>query len=638
MIRIRKSLSSKLTIGIFLVTLSIFVISLGGLFLQSRRIVRQEAMERTASVLNTTTLRVSAFLSIIETATNSFDWLAVENLYPDSLLAYSQRLVLLNKNVNGCSITTEPYLFPQYGRYFSAYSIREKWAEEGFMRDSVTTVREGEYEYFEKVWYKTPHTLGKPCWTDPFDDYNEGTLYSKELIASFCKPLYKHGKFVGVISTDLALRQLSDTVNAEHPTPNAYFMMIGKDGHYFIHPDTAMLFKESILDNKDSGNRADFNALGQKMMAGKTGSLRMTIKDESCLVCYQPVPGTPWSLALVCPETDILKSYYRLVYIIVPILIIGMVIILLLSWRVVSHAVKPLNSLVSQSKRITSGQYDVHIPYSSREDAIGQLQNSFATMLQRLNFHMGSIRYTVEQTSLRNKELEHATLLAEEAGKRKTTFIQNVSHQIRTPLNIILGFAQVLRDNDGKLPEDERKNIAEMMVHNTQTLSRMVMMLFDSSDTGLAEELKSRKSELVPCNEVARESIHYTNIHFPNLSIKFETTLLDGFCIRSNRLYLMRSLRELLYNAAKYSDGENISLSLKDTDSSVQFIFEDTGSGISEDYYEQMYEAFTKVNDLSEGLGLGLPLAKRHAKNLGGDLILDKDYHLGCRFILELPK
>ena len=50
-----------------------------------------------------------------------------------------------------------------------------------------------------------------------------------------------------------------------------------------------------------------------------------------------------------------------------------------------------------------------------------------------------------------------------------------------------------------------------------------------------------------------------------------------------------------------------------------------------------MYKPFTKVNDLSEGLGLGLPLTKRHAISLGGDLIYDRDYRDGCRFTLEVP-
>jgi signal transduction histidine kinase len=111
----------------------------------------------------------------------------------------------------------------------------------------------------------------------------------------------------------------------------------------------------------------------------------------------------------------------------------------------------------------------------------------------------------------------------------------------------------------------------------------------------------------------------------------------DDFCIHTNRLYLMRSLRELLYNAAKYSDGQHVLFQVSRTDTTVRFVVEDTGKGISAADRQRLFNFFMKVDDLSEGLGLGLPLAKRHAQNLGGDIVLDEDYHDGCRFILELP-
>ena len=133
------------------------------------------------------------------------------------------------------------------------------------------------------------------------------------------------------------------------------------------------------------------------------------------------------------------------------------------------------------------------------------------------------------------------------------------------------------------------------------------------------------------CNEVAYECIEATHRHFPGLPVVFHTTL------PTNRLYLMRSLRELLYNSAKYSDGQHISVSVTATDKSVRFVYTDTGTGISAGVSDKIFAPFVKINDLSEGLGLGLPLAKRHILNLGGDLILDTDYHEGCRFIVELP-
>lgn len=627
----RLSLSTKLSFGILMLTVLVFVLTLGLLFLQSRYLIRKEALERATSVLKTTAVRVERNLNTVENATNANDWFITENLHPDSLLAYSHRIVRYNINVNGCSITTEPYTLPQYGRYFSAYSVREG--------DSIETVREAEYEYFDKVWYKTPKTLGKPCWIDPFDDYNEGTLSSPELIASYCKPLHDtEGRFIGVISTDLSLRRLAETILAEHPYPHSYFILIGERGNYYVHPDTARLFNKTIFSDIDPKQHADIIALGHEMTAGKQGNLRVFIDGKPCLVCYQPVKGTHWSLGLVCPDSDILQEYHRQAYIIAPLLIIGLLLILLLCNRVVNHAVRPLNRLLKQSQRIAEGHYDEQIPHTKRGDAVGRLQNSFALMQDSLDHHISDIQRVNDEMAKRNEELDEASRLAEEASKQKTAFIQNMSHQIRTPLNIIMGFSQVLGENTGQMPKEEAKNIIDMIDHNSKTLTRMVLMLFDSSDSGLAEELNSSKHEKVSCNDVARESIEMTHLHVPNLPILFETTLPDSFCIQTNRLYLIRSLRELLYNAAKYSDGKNISLKVTETESTVRFTFEDTGLGIPEDYRDKMFELFTKVNELSEGLGLGLPLAKRHIVNLGGDLFLDTSYTDGCRFIIELPK
>jgi signal transduction histidine kinase len=80
-----------------------------------------------------------------------------------------------------------------------------------------------------------------------------------------------------------------------------------------------------------------------------------------------------------------------------------------------------------------------------------------------------------------------------------------------------------------------------------------------------------------------------------------------------------------------------VSLHVTPTACNIQYIVEDTGKNINEADRETIFKFFTKVDDLTEGLGLGLPLAKRHAQNLGGDLILDTSYQEGCRFIIEVP-
>jgi signal transduction histidine kinase len=167
----------------------------------------------------------------------------------------------------------------------------------------------------------------------------------------------------------------------------------------------------------------------------------------------------------------------------------------------------------------------------------------------------------------------------------------------------------------------------------------MLTMLFDSSETGSSEELNAHKQDVVHCNEVCREAISYIKQRYPHVYVSLLSDVPDDFCIHTSRLYLTRTLSELLYNSAKYSDGRNVAIFISlPTPDTIHFVVENTGESIAEADRELIFKFFTKVNDLSEGLGLGLPLAKRHAQNLGGDLTLDANYRNGCRFIIKLPR
>ena len=628
----RISLSLKLGLGTLLLVVIVFAVSLGTLFLQSRRVVRQEAQERAMNVLNTTMQRFHRHMHTVETATDINYWLIMRYLRPDSLLTISNRVVRLNPHVDGCSISMEPDVFPQYGRYYSVYTVREP--------DSITTVVEKQYEYFEKVWYKTPRVHGKACWVAYFDEADSLELTIDGMVASYSRPLFDaERRFKGVVSTDLSLRRLSEIINDERPYPNSYYVMTGEDGYYILHPDTAKLFTTSIFDGVDPTVNADRIALGHEMTSGSEGSMHVMIDGRLSLVCYKPVAGTPWSLAVVCPDSDILQGYYRLGYILLPLVVIGLLAILFICRQSVTHAIRPLSKLDEQSRLIADGHYDAQlIRHTRRSDVIGALQNSFATMQESLARHVSDIHQAGEETKQRNEEQARATQLAEEADRQKTAFLQNMTHQIRTPLNIVMGFAQVLRDShETGMPEEETRSITNMMKHNNALLVRMLLMLYDSSDRGLTDELRNLRLDSVACNDVSRESLDFASRFFPEVHFDFHSSLPDNVCITTSGLYLKRSLRELLSNAAKYSDGKHILLSNEQTYTTVRFVVQDTGMGMPENYRERMFKPFTKVNELSEGLGLGLSLCHRHVENLGGTLTLDTDYREGCRFVIELP-
>ena len=642
MSKIRNRLSRKLSIGIMVLAMPIFIITLGLLFLQSRYLIRQEAMDRSNSILKSTILDVKHFMSTIETSTNANAWLLEEHFTPDSLEIVSRRILELNPNILSCSVSAEPDVFPQYGDHFSVYTVKEG--------QTIHSYRETEYEYHEKLWYKTALKAGNPCWVEPFGEHTEGTIDYNEAVASYCRPLrLEGGRIAAVLAVDFSFSHLAQTINtAVRQYPNAFFMLLGKDGRYFIHPDSTKLFRKTIFTDADPLKNADIIALGHEMTDGKQGTMHITVNGQYCHVCYQPVPGTDWTLALVCPDNEILTSYHQLAYVMVFIIIIGLLLILWLTNSVVKLTISPINNLLNMTQEIADGNYDKTIPHSDRKDIFGQLQDSFATMQLSLQEEMGNIQQAATELRKRNEQQKNAIVMAETAQKEKDSFVQNVSHQVRTPLNLILGFTNVLYEqlkarstDDEAFSFFEKENLDEItdsMKRNTVLLKRMILMLYDSSDVGASEERNCKREDELSCNEIASEAIAYTKSHFPGVLIRFETTVPDSLFILTNRVYLTRTLRELLYNAAMHSDRRHIRMRVVHTDTQILFMVEDTGPGMPHEAQYLIDVPFAKMDEMSQGLGLGLPLCKRHAVSLGGDLILDPNYHDGCRFILHLPR
>ena len=143
----RHSLSLKLGVTITAFIALLFISSVGLLYIRSRQLVKQEALERAEKALDKTALRVSCYLSEIEAVTENLKWIVNQDQTPDSLLAYTRRIVALSTNIDGCSITMEPDFYPPSVGRFSAYTVRKG--------DSIITQREGDYDYYSKAWYRT---------------------------------------------------------------------------------------------------------------------------------------------------------------------------------------------------------------------------------------------------------------------------------------------------------------------------------------------------------------------------------------------------------------------------------------------------------------------------------------------------
>lgn len=634
---ILKSLSVRLCINILLVVVLIFTLSLGFLFWQSRNIIRQEAIEEASHVLDNTALRVKGCLMEVETATRNMLWLIDRHHEMDSLMQFSHRVVTLHPNVNGCSITMEPDFYPGQAYGFSAYSVRIDDAGSP-QNDSVATVREADYDYYDKVWYKTPRSENAACWVDPFDDFNAGTLSSPEMIASYCVPLHDgKGHFIGVISTDLSLKKLTQTIANEHPYEHSYCMMLGADGHYFVHPDTTKLLKQTIFTNTDPKEHRDIVTLGHEMTNGRTGHMEVDIDGKSHIVLYRPLEGTMWSVALVCPSNELLRGYNSLNYILLPLLVIGLLLLVMGCRRIVNHFIQPLGLLASELQQIGHGDYEKPLPVSQRTDLIGQLQNSFCQMRRSISQHIRDVEQKKQETEQRTTELEQATQLARQASEQKTQFMQDMSHQIRTPLNIVHGYSQVLRDGCDTMSDEKKRQMVETMYVQTNTLDYMVSKLLTASLIESNQTIST--NDTVNCNKLAREAFDSTSgLISHTAEMHFDCRVADDLTVKTNSHHLLIVLTELLFNALHFTREGSVTMRVEATDDDVLFTIEDTGPGIPADKAGFIFDKFTKIDIFTEGLGLGLFLCQRVVQLMGGRLTLDPQYTTGSRFILSLPR
>ena len=402
---IRRSLSRRLSLLIVLIATIIFVAALGFMFVESRKAVREEAISSATETLDNTVLRVNSLLDRVVLATDNFEWLPARHLNtPDSMFTYSARILRCNPDLNGCSISFEPDLFKDKGRYFSAYSYNN--------HGTIETTQEGneQYEYFYFDWYQMAKLLDYPVWTEPFVDYNPEAVYTKEVIASYCKPLRDNdGNYVGTISTDISLEWLSKTISEVKPYPNSYSIMIGAGGTFFVHPDSTKLFNETIFTPTLEKPDTALTALGHAMQRGETGMRQLMFEGQDCYMFYKALGSTGWSVAIVCPESDIFGGYNRLYRIVIAIVILGLIVMLFVFSRIIGHELEPLHTLALQAETIASGQFDKTLPEDKRIDEIGSLNHTFSNMQHSLVNFIEELKSTTAMKATIESELKVAS-------------------------------------------------------------------------------------------------------------------------------------------------------------------------------------------------------------------------------------
>jgi signal transduction histidine kinase len=234
------------------------------------------------------------------------------------------------------------------------------------------------------------------------------------------------------------------------------------------------------------------------------------------------------------------------------------------------------------------------------------------------------------------KQLSKAYHKALESEKMKSAFIQNVSHEVRTPLNIISGFSQVIADPELTETVEERQHMAQMMQNSANQITNLIDEIIGLSLIETTE--KVHKDDTIKVNSVLREVLNdFQGKVTDKTELKMDSQLDDEFTFLTNKNIFARIISALLDNAVKYTEKGHITLKAASDGKNLNMSVEDTGIGIPLQEAEHVFDRFVKLDSFKEGIGLGLSLSRKLAEQLGGALTLDTSYTTGARFIITLP-
>ena len=225
---------------------------------------------------------------------------------------------------------------------------------------------------------------------------------------------------------------------------------------------------------------------------------------------------------------------------------------------------------------------------------------------------------------------------AVQAIQRKNMFLSNMSHEVRTPLNAIVGFSAVLTDEDESFDDESRREFSEIIKVNSFQLLKLINDILDFSDfenDNITFNIRTHDAVKL-CNEVVETVMASRKLE---VEMRFDTDL-SVLMLDTDDARLRQVLINLLVNAAKFTEQGSIVLELKMADTGTAlFSVTDTGCGIPPEKQHLIFERFEKLNDFVQGSGLGLSICQLIVKYMNGKLWVDSGYTRGARFCFTHP-
>jgi len=264
-------------------------------------------------------------------------------------------------------------------------------------------------------------------------------------------------------------------------------------------------------------------------------------------------------------------------------------------------------------------------------------------VLDGLQATQKKLRQANKQLDEKIAELSERNIELFKANKIKSEFLANISHEFRTPLNAILGFAQVLREKPGILKKDKAQRYAENIITGGNRLLNMINDLLDLAKTEAGKmELHIEKASV---KQLCKALIASFSLLTKKKKIKVKLITADNIPpLMTDAGKVQQILYNFLSNAIKFTPQRGrieIRASLLPDENTVRIEVADTGCGIAEADREKIFEKFRQTDGSitreTAGSGLGLTISRDLAAMLAGSIGLESELDKGSTFWLDIP-
>lgn len=267
---------------------------------------------------------------------------------------------------------------------------------------------------------------------------------------------------------------------------------------------------------------------------------------------------------------------------------------------------RPIEQINEATKKVALGEYDIELE-TKREDEIGELTNNFNKMTRGLK-------------STENLQKE---------------FINNVSHEIKTPVSSIEGFAKFLKDKN--LTDEEREEYANIIIEEAKRLENLTGKILKLSKLN-NQEIITNKQEIEVAEQI-RKAISLLEPKWSKKDIKINVSLEEKIFLGDEDL-IFQVWVNIIDNAIKFSnEGESIDIKVYEKDSNINVEIKDHGIGMKEEELEKVYDRFYQIDrsHSKEGSGLGLAIVKRIVELSEGKIEIKSKENKGTIVIVKLP-